>query len=383
MLYTYPDYYREFHCTADACEDTCCAGWQICIDENALRRYRKVEGDYRQKVRHSIDWRRKMFRQTKDKRCAFLTEDNLCDMYRVLGEQSLCKTCRLYPRHIEEFEGVREISLSVSCPEVAKMLLTRTEPVRFCEVEKPGEEEYEDFDPFLYSLLLDARDIIFRILQDRSLTNTNLPIETRILMMLGIAWDAQRRVNKGELFACEEAFEKYRNGSVGKTAEKKRLAYEKDEECNFRFMKRNFDNLYELELLKEDWYILLKETEDCLYQQGSSTYHKLKTEFRQWLTDSPIDWEMMVQQLCVYYIYTYFCGSVYDGRIFAQAQMATAYVAMIGEMLTARWYINNKSLEMEDMIEITYRFSRELEHSDKNLMTWEGLLEKQTRFWLR
>ncbi|MEI3218527.1 MAG: flagellin lysine-N-methylase [Lachnoclostridium sp.] len=64
-----------------------------------------------------------MFRQDSEKRCAFLNDDNLCDLYTELGKDSLCKTCSPYPRHVEEFEGVREITLSVSCPEVAKILL--------------------------------------------------------------------------------------------------------------------------------------------------------------------------------------------------------------------------------------------------------------------
>ena len=36
MLYRYPDYYDRFACIADRCEETCCAGWQIVIDEDAL-----------------------------------------------------------------------------------------------------------------------------------------------------------------------------------------------------------------------------------------------------------------------------------------------------------------------------------------------------------
>ncbi|MFR0666806.1 MAG: hypothetical protein ACLSIF_08940 [Faecalimonas umbilicata] len=32
-------------------------------------------------------------------------------MYAEKGEQMLCRTCRMYPRHIEEYEGIREISL--------------------------------------------------------------------------------------------------------------------------------------------------------------------------------------------------------------------------------------------------------------------------------
>ena len=41
MLYTVPHYYRKFQCTASACTDTCCAGWQIMIDDASLKKYRK------------------------------------------------------------------------------------------------------------------------------------------------------------------------------------------------------------------------------------------------------------------------------------------------------------------------------------------------------
>lgn len=78
-----------------------------------------------------MDWKEGAFRQDEEKRCYFLNEDNLCNMYTALGEKALCKTCKRYPRHIEEFEGVREMTLSVSCPEVAKILLQRKEPVQF------------------------------------------------------------------------------------------------------------------------------------------------------------------------------------------------------------------------------------------------------------
>lgn len=205
MLYTYPDFYSEFQCIADVCEDTCCAGWQIVVDDKSLRRYRREDGPYKKNLHASIDWREKVFRQDKEARCAFLREDNLCDMYLNLGASSLCKTCRLYPRHIEEFEGVREISLSISCPEVARLLIARKKPVTFRSVEKEGTEEYEDYDPFLYSMLVDARECIFEMLQNRKLS-----IENRILLSLGIAYDMENRVVRGKLFECEDVFEKYR-----------------------------------------------------------------------------------------------------------------------------------------------------------------------------
>ena len=128
MLYIYPDYYNKFTCVADKCEDTCCAGWQILIDEESMKRYKKEH-----KNDERIDWENEVFHHCKGKRCAFLNENNLCDMYTQWGEDSLCVTCDRYPRHIEEFENVREYTLSLSCPEVAKIILSLKDKVIFIE----------------------------------------------------------------------------------------------------------------------------------------------------------------------------------------------------------------------------------------------------------
>ena len=171
MLYVRPDYYPKFKCTADKCEATCCAGWQIVIDEDSLKRYEAEDREYGDTLRKKIDWAECVFLQDGRKRCAFLKENNLCEMYEQLGEESLCFTCTNYPRHIEAFENLREITLAVSCPEVARILLEQKEPVCFVEEETEEEdEEDEDFDPFLFSYLEDARGIILNILQDRSLS---------------------------------------------------------------------------------------------------------------------------------------------------------------------------------------------------------------------
>ena len=156
MQYTIPDYYKEFTCIADKCEDTCCAGWKIVIDKKSLNKYKHVKGKFWFTMLKSVDWIRGIFRQDKEKRCAFLNDCNLCEMYVNLGEKSLCKTCRLYPRHVEEFEDVREITLSVSCPEVARILMEKKEPVRFLTYEKEGEEELMTSYPNLKVRVLKA-----------------------------------------------------------------------------------------------------------------------------------------------------------------------------------------------------------------------------------
>lgn len=46
MKYLKPHFYDKFICTAGDCPDTCCAGWQIMIDEESLERYGKETSEF-------------------------------------------------------------------------------------------------------------------------------------------------------------------------------------------------------------------------------------------------------------------------------------------------------------------------------------------------
>ncbi len=401
MLYTIPDYYKEFKCTADKCKDTCCAGWQIVIDEKSLAKYKKVcasrllqmrknaggESEFAWKMIRSIDWKSGTFCQSTDcntnhtseldfsyptgsKRCAFLDENNLCDLYKNLGEKSLCKTCKLYPRHIEEFEGLREISLSVSCPEVARILMEKRETVKFLTYEKEGEEEFEDFDPFLFSILEDARKEMLQILQNRT-----LPIRERTLLVLGMAHDMQVRINRQEMFACSDVIEKYkkesaieyvRSFSAGKMGIDKKNFMKKRAVLN----RELFEKLFELEVLRDDWNEILQETKDALFLS------KNNFDFSEWKAKHP-DVEIHLEQILVYFLFTYFPGAVYDGEVYAKVQMSVYCTWMIENLWMARWIRNGKRLDVEEMTELLYRFSREVEHSDENLKQVEKWMEKK------
>lgn len=382
MLYTIPDYYQEFQCVADKCEDTCCAGWQIVIDKKTLKKYAAMQGDIRKKIWKNVNWFQKTFKQDKEKRCRFLNENNLCDLYLSQGENGFCKTCRKYPRHTEEFEGVREITLSVSCPEVARILMQHTEPVTFLNYEKEGEEEFEEFDPFLFSVLEDARKEMIALFQNR-----DLEISDRILLVLGIAHDMQVRMNKKQLFECWDVTRKYTTGkALSFVQEYKEMR--KNEEREMKFAHTMFRHLYDLEYLKEGWGILLKETEDLLYQKEAD-YCKIQKEFRNYCKMEILEEkesrkmtkqtsvQIQIEQLLVYFLFTYFPGAVYDGEIYAKVQLAVYCVWMIWELWTARWLKNEKTLDLEEMTELVYRFSREVEHSDINLKRIEQILSKK------
>ena len=214
MQFTVPDYYKQFTCTAGQCPATCCAGWQIQIDPASLKKYRKAKGPLKNRLRNEIDWDEKCFRRYGG-RCAFLNDDNLCDLYlEGGGAKAFCRTCRTYPRHIEEFEGLREISLSLSCPAAAEIILGRPEPVRFLHAEDPDKGEpqpdaYDDFDYFLFTKLEDAREVLFQILQDRA-----HPVTVRAAAALAFAHDLQERIDHGALYDADRLLERYKGKNV-------------------------------------------------------------------------------------------------------------------------------------------------------------------------
>ena len=53
---------------------------------------------------------------------------------------------------------------------------------------------------------------------------------------------------------------------------------------------------------------------------------------------------------------------------------------LISELWKARWIRNEGHLDLEDMTEIVYRYSRELEHSDENLELFDMMMEKTKIF---
>ena len=371
MIYTTPDYYEKFQCTADKCKDTCCAGWQIVVDEESLEKYKKIKSDYIWKVMSCVDWESGTFRQDNEKRCAFLNENNLCNLYTNVGEESLCKTCREYPRHTEEFEGVREISLSVSCPEVAKILMECMEPVKFNTKETKDEEveDFGDFDPFLFSILEDARKEMIEILQNRE-----LPIQNRAMLVLGMAHDMQGRINRGEMFACDAVIEKYKSDKASQYI--KAYLAKQTLQTQESLAKSMFQKLYKLEVLREDWNKVLEETELCLFAQSKESYESSRQGFEDWKQTNP-EITIHLEQVLVYFMFTYFPGAVYDGEVFAKAQMAVYLTWMVEVLWMARWKKNGKFLDKEEMIELLYRFSREVEHSDENLKKIDKIMSKK------
>lgn len=146
-----PNYFNEFKCIASECEDTCCAGWEIVIDDETYKRYENVEGEFGEILRSKIvksDGENIFLLNNGN--CSFLNEKKMCEIYINLGEDHLCYTCQQFPRYTEEFLDLKEVGLSLSCPEAARIILRRAENTTFnlseedkCESKTQKELEYD------------------------------------------------------------------------------------------------------------------------------------------------------------------------------------------------------------------------------------------------
>ena len=373
MQYTVPHYYKEFTCIAGECPDTCCAGWQIQIDPFSLKKYRKAKGPLGNRLKNEINWKEGCFRQYAG-RCAFLNENDLCDLYlEGGGQRAFCRTCRTYPRHIEEFEGLREISLSLSCPAAADLILNCGEPVRFLHAEDEKEDEpYEDFDFFLFTKLEDARSLILRILQDRA-----HPFRIRAAAALALSHDLQQRIGKNALCEADSLFDRYSSPGMWTWFEARLSALEHGDglaEKRRAAEAAFFSILDRLEALRADWKPYLTEARRTL--KGAPAF---QTEEER--SFSELFTEQTAEQLLVYFVFTYFRGAVYNADAYGKMKFSFAGMILIRELVRAEW-IRNPDITREALLRTAWRYAREVEHSDKNKFLMEELLADEERFGL-
>ena len=404
MIYTYPDYYKKFNCIADKCPDTCCGKWQIVIDDDSLERYQEYDGDYRPELHRKVNWKEGVFRHGRSGKCAFLRDDMLCDLYIHMGKESLCTTCREYPRHTEEFENVREVSLSLSCPEVARILMNITDKVTFVTEEDDEDEVFDDFDYFLYSNLEDIREEILNVIQDRS-----VDIRSRIERVLQIGASAQRHYDEGDLVMWDECEEQDKPQIHG------------DHEEYMLLQKQAMFLIEDLELLYDDWEDVLIESQKLLFGDGEEKFTENQRLFEAWwrnnsevpggqpgqnsdaaesvvteddaagndAIEDDVDWndatdnqfedvkacggelrmtmDIFLEQIIVYFISIYLLGAVYDDNISGKVNACVGHAVELYMLLMARCFRNGETLSVDDLIELSYRYSREIEHSDENL----------------
>ncbi len=362
MILRVPEYYDEFSCIASRCKDSCCAGWEIDIDDESYEYYRSVEGPFGDRLRESMfvaedgGYR---FKLKGPKRCAMLNDNNLCDLYTALGEEALCEVCTEYPRFSLVYGQVEQKALSLSCEEVGRILFGRTEPEQLIDIELPGDCEDDEEDPQYVAFMEWVQKEAVAILQNRELSITERTREflawcDRVQTIINYsqakddlsileAWknqDADREIREWEQKNIE-----------GKEKPARNLSYE--DFCD------RFEIFLDMEELDEEWINTKAEFEQIYHED---TYEKLLLAY----LNSKDYSELGYEHLLAYFVYRYLMNAVYDYDILSYAKMIVVATLVVRDMDAARFQRNGGSFTMFDRIDVARIFSKEVEHSEGN-----------------
>ena len=331
MKNTYPVYYKKFRCIADKCSDTCCAGWAIVVDSESAEKYSLAEGDFGEKLRRSmtVDDDGDTVFISDNRRCPFLLENKLCEIYIQLGEKSLCRTCTLFPRHITDLGSRRETGISISCPEAARLIFDSSEPIEFETVEEDAPIQPNCIDPTLYFTLIGAQKTAINILQNRKFS-----IAQRLIAFLRLSEKIQQNIRFG---ICEK---------IDITDE-----FFTPVEADNPQAKRNlggcFKALESLEKLDPEW----SETLDIAKKNAFCSSPDLAGN----------EWE--TEHLAVYFAFRYFMTAAFDGDLLSKAKFTVFSVIMCLLLEASQTDSENKDIRVEAM----RKYSKETEHSAENM----------------
>jgi len=220
---------------------------------------------------------------------------------------------------------------------------------------------------------MDARDLIFKILQDRS-----LDMRLRMAEVLALAHDLQRRVRDNVLYQTDALFEKY-NSSRRDGYFKEKLAgitgYSR-----YEVIKAIMDLLEKMEPLNHQWPEYRDELKVCLLGDGEAAYEEMRKAFFQ--SPEAEKMNLWTEQLMVYFVYTYFCGGVYNENPYGKMKAAIVSTIMIQDMMMVHWK-KHGTLTLKEAADVAHRYSREIEHSDENKGLLEETLTREEEFRLR
>ncbi len=137
----------EFNCIGSMCEDDCCHGWAINIEKKTFLKlnklYKNIENKkhvYSSALKHNKsstnEWDYGAIKFQPDRTCPFLKQGGLCDIHARFGPNKLGWMCKDYPRSLAKANEQIELTITLSCPEAARLCLLQPNSTQLLEVDQ-------------------------------------------------------------------------------------------------------------------------------------------------------------------------------------------------------------------------------------------------------
>lgn len=153
------DIAEHFQCMAGDCPDTCCKGWKIPVDPEAVERYQTEPKLVAAKISRHVRGKELQFFRKKHGQCPFYTGEGLCQLQKEYGADTMPFVCREYPHKTIGCGSLTEVTLELSCPKAAELLMKNLGRIEYKEIEAqyPIMWEIGNDDPKFLALLQKTR----------------------------------------------------------------------------------------------------------------------------------------------------------------------------------------------------------------------------------
>ena len=365
-----PDYYKDFKCIAERCTDTCCAGWQVDVDDASYEYYKTIKGPFGDRLKSvMVDGKKGQegqFRICPDGRCPFLNDKNLCDLYAELGEEALCVTCDQYPRYNCEFGNTRETGIALSCITAAELILKDNRTPGFVEYEEENAyPSMNNIDAELYFALVKARDKAYEIIWNR-----NRNIWDRMTLLMYYSVDLQKMMKKPKEIAnvINKYDEAYMDSCLDAVQKESKAS-----DCVIENYKGIFFTYLKQVIIKKEW----PEMIDMLY---NTMYYGKFDEVIKGYSEYSKDTEYELENIITYFVYRYFLKGVFDRDVLTKVKMGIISTLLIYQCDAGVWNSKGGKLTYDDRVNIAHLYSREVEHSEENFEKLCKAFKKKRRF---
>lgn len=365
MEYVQPVFYDKFKCIGGSCEDSCCIGWEVEVDDDTYDYYKNINGEFGDRLKNNMaDGEEKSFVIRKNGRCPFLDDNNLCDIYTELGEEHLCSVCTDFPRIYAQIGEYKQVVISISCMEAGKLFFSINEPLTFIikKNDTAPDEDICDEDKVRFEYLRNIRNTAIAIMQHREIDGNKVSWKKRAACVLDYISKVQNLWNSGNEADVEELCSVDNAGSY--ISEWLLTENSKVSICENEFKKSCLEMLNSLEGLipiNKSWKKEYKTTKKMIKKNYSDDSW---AKFEKSISDNSDVW---FEHLMVYFIFRYLILSLYDNNILTKLKLAVASCIIIKCMDYTRWNVNGEKYTFEDRVDVAHIYSREVEHSEDNL----------------
>ncbi len=337
--------YDKFKCIADKCKFTCCKGWDINVDNNTYNKWKaKEELSYLlDNVRFIKSNGENIYLIKKETRgaCPLLSDEGLCNIVINHGEEYLSSTCKSFPRIENDFEDVKELTLSCSCPEVVNIISNMNKKIY---IESNEALSYiEDLGS------LQIREALVNIIQKEDIT-----LENKLILSYNILFDI---LNSDDLDyeALIELLENYKSKKYIKEELNKYRSYEnKDNKKYLKEINTLFidiiENYRNVPLFKEALTDIYKFAEEINIEMLFNNWREVKYLFK--------EYDPLMENCIVSKVLSSCVNDDLEEMIIALEMIILEYLFIRHAVLLNYCINENKEISIEDIKDYIVIFSR-------------------------